>query len=448
MLLGVVTPLFKKGKRYDPSNYRPVSLTSIVCKTLEHILVSQIMKHLETNSILCNNQYGFRARRSCESQLLLTIDDFARALNNRLQVDIGILDFSKAFDKVPHARLVKKLDYYGIRGKTLQWITSFLHNRSQQVVIEGTYSSPCKVTSGVPQGTVLGPTLFLLYINDLISNIQSTVRLFADDCLIYRPINSPNDHQLLQQDLNTLNTWAKTWQMKFNVDKCCILQLSKHHHKTTFLYHMSNKPLKVVEQHSYLGIIIDHHLSWGPQVNHVCNKATRLIGFLQRNLRSCSRALKELSYKQFILPVLEYAAAIWDPYHLKDINKIEMIQHRAARFVLNRPWRRNMRDSITDMLTSLEWPPLQLRRKCARLSLLYKIIHNLTEIPNSYLPTLSPVTITRSNHEQKFLHYHTSIDNYKYSFFPRTIPEWNGLPQDIINQQTIDSFKQLLYNHF
>ena len=127
-----VTPLFKKGKRYDPSNYRLVSLTSIVCKTLEHILVSQIMKHLETNSILCNNQYGFRARRSCESQLLLTIDDFARALNSKLQADIGILDFSKAFDKVPHARLVKKLDYYGIRGKILQWITSFLHNRSHQ----------------------------------------------------------------------------------------------------------------------------------------------------------------------------------------------------------------------------------------------------------------------------------------------------------------------------
>ena len=120
------------------------------------------------------------------------------------------MDFLKAFDKVPHARLVKKLDYYGILGKTLQWITSFLHNRSQQVVIEGTYSSPCKVTSGVLQGTVLGPTLFLLYINDLKSNIQSTVHLFANDCLIYRPINSPNDHQLLQQDLNTLNTWAKT----------------------------------------------------------------------------------------------------------------------------------------------------------------------------------------------------------------------------------------------
>jgi len=133
----------------------------------------------------------------------------------------------------------------------------------------------------------------------------------------------------LQQNLSTLSKWAETWQMKFNVAKCCTLQLSKHHHKATFPYQMSNKLLKVVEQHSYLGIIIDHCLSWGPQVNHACNKAA---GFLQRNFQNCTHALKELSYKQFILPVLEYAAAIWVPYHLNDINKIEMIQHRVARF--------------------------------------------------------------------------------------------------------------------
>jgi len=162
---------------------------------------------------------------------------------------------------------------------------------------------------------------------------------------------------------------------------------------------------KLLNSISYLGIIIDHRLSWKPQINHVCNKATRIL-----TTQNCSRPLKDLSYRQFILPVLEYAAAIWDSYHLTDINKIEMIQHRAARFVLNRPWRRNMQDSITEMLTSLEWPPLKLCRKCGRLTLLYKIIHNLIEIPSSYLPTLSPVTITRSNHDQKFLHYHTSID--------------------------------------
>ena len=256
-----VTPIFKKDRRSDPSNYRPVSLTSIVCKTFEHILVSQIMNHLETHQILCPNQFGFRTKHSCESQLLLTIHDFSHYMNNRTQVDIGILDFSKAFDKVAHSRLVQKLEYYGIRGKPLQWIKSFLSNRLQRVVVEGSYSTSCKVTSGVPQGSVLGPTLFLIYINDLVTNIQSTVRLFADDCLIYRSISTPADHQILQEDLQKLSAWADKWEMKFNINKCCIMQLSRHHHKSEFLYSMSGQVLRIVKQYSYLGVIIDHQLS-------------------------------------------------------------------------------------------------------------------------------------------------------------------------------------------
>jgi len=443
-----ITPIFKKGKRSDPLNYRPISLTSIICKSLEHILVSQIMKHLETNNIICRNQFGFRSGHSCETQLLVAVNDFAYALNNKLQVDIGILDFSKAFDKVPHTRLAQKLEFYGIRGKPLEWIKSFLFNRSQRVVIEGSYSSPCKVTSGVPQGSVLGPTLFLVYINDLITGIQSTIRLFADDCIIYRPINSSTDHQILQQDLNTLTSWAATWQMQFNVNKCSILQLSKHHHKSLFPYSMMGKLLKIVEQHSYLGIQIDHRLSWRPQVDYVCSKATRLIGFLQRNLRNCPRELKELSFKQFVLPVLDYGASIWDPYHYNNINKIEMIQHRAARFVLDRPWRRDIRDSISSMLLSLGWPSLQLRRKCARLVLMFKLLHNILVIPPDYLPTLSPVTITRSSHDFKFFHYQPAIDCYKFSFFPRTVPEWNNLSLQILQEQTLDAFKKSLYQYY
>ena len=442
-----VTSIFKKDKRSDPSNYRPVSLTSILCKTFEHILVSQIMNHLETHQILCPNQFGFRAEHSCESQLLVTINDFAYALNNKLQVDIGILDFSKAFDKVPHIRLIQKLEYYRIRGKPLQWIKSFLSHRSQRVIIEGCYSSSCEVTSGVPQGSVLGPSLFLIFINDLINNIQSTIRLFADDCLIYRPICSSIDHEVLQQDLDTLTSWAETWQMQFNVNKCSILQLSKHHHKSSFPYSMSGKLLKIVKQHSYLGIQIDHHLSWNSQVDYVCSKAMRLIGFLQRNLRNCSKELKELSYKQFVLPILEYASTVWDPYHLCNVNKIEMIQHRAARFVLGCPWRKDFRDSITSMLSLLGWPSLQLRRKCARLTLLFKLLHNFLVISPEYLPVLSPVTTTRANHDFKFLHYQTSIDCYKFSFFPRTVPEWNALPPYIVNEQTLNSFKNSLYQY-
>ena len=183
------------------------------------ILTSQIMKYLEANSILTDVQYGFRSKRSCEAQLFLTIDDFARALDSKLQVDVAILDFAKAFDKVAHARLAQKLNFYGIRGQLLQWLQSFLANRSQQVVVDGRQSSLCNVTSGVPQGSVLGPVLFLLYINDIVTNIHSQMRLFADDCLIYRPIHSPEDQNILQSDLDKLSAWADVWQMKFNVQK-------------------------------------------------------------------------------------------------------------------------------------------------------------------------------------------------------------------------------------
>ena len=196
-----IVPIFKKGDRTKPANYRPVSLTAVVSKMLEHIVVAQIMDHLDRNNILHENQHGFRAHRSCESQLLLTTDDINRSINQGRQVDMGILDFAKAFDKVSHRRLALKMSYYGIRNGTLNWITEFLCGRQQQVVVDGETSEPAEVTSGVPQGTVLGPTLFLIYINDIADNINSTIRLFADDSVVYRQINSPDDHRILQEDL-------------------------------------------------------------------------------------------------------------------------------------------------------------------------------------------------------------------------------------------------------
>ena len=189
-----VTPIFKKGTKSDPRNYRPISLTSVVCKTMEHILVSQIMKHLEENNILSDSQFGFRSKHSCESQLFITINDIAKGMDENYQVDAAILDFCKAFDKVEHSRLLYKLDYYGIRGNILHWLKSFLYDRTQQVVVDGSKSSIRKVTSGIPQGSVLGPLLFLIYINDIAINIKSEIRLFTDDILLCKVIALPTDH--------------------------------------------------------------------------------------------------------------------------------------------------------------------------------------------------------------------------------------------------------------
>jgi hypothetical protein len=169
------------------------------------------MKHLDIHKILSDLQHGLRARRSCETQLLETLDDITKRAANDKQIDIILLDFSKAFDK----RLLNKLNYYGIRSNTLQWIYSFLHDRKQLVLLEGVKSSTATVDSGVPKGTVLGPLLFLVYINDLPENVHSSAKLFADDCLLYREVNTTSDTNKLQEDLDMLQKWESKWQMAF-----------------------------------------------------------------------------------------------------------------------------------------------------------------------------------------------------------------------------------------
>ena len=201
--------IFKKGDRHTASNYRPVSLTCVCCKLIEHIVYCQILNHLEQHNILTSLQHGFRSGHSCETQLITTTNDIMKAYDKKEQTDLVILDFSKAFDTVPNRKLLHKLDHYGINGKVNTWIKGFLMERQQQVIVEGEFSDSCSVDSDVPQGTVLGPLLFLCHINDLPSLVKSTVRLFADDCLLYRLIKTIQDQIHQQKDLESLEKRGK-----------------------------------------------------------------------------------------------------------------------------------------------------------------------------------------------------------------------------------------------
>ena len=187
---------------------------------------SSIMRFFDQQNISSDMQHGFCKSRSCESQLILTIPDLAKGIDENSQIDAVLLDFSKAFDKVPHKRLASKLHHYGIRGRALSWIQSFLANRTQRVAVEGVMSDLAPVTSGVPQGTVLGPLLFLVYINDLPAQVKSKARLFADDCLLYRQICSSDDTAALQRDLDSLQGWERDWHMAFNPDKCEVIRIT------------------------------------------------------------------------------------------------------------------------------------------------------------------------------------------------------------------------------
>ena len=199
-----VAPVYKKGPKCKPSNYRPISLTCIASKLMEHILVSNIMTHFDSNDILSPFQHGFRSKHSCETQLISFTQEIFDNLEDGKQTDLIIMDFSKAFNKVDHNLLIYKLFNLGVNLKAVSWIKSFLQNRNQSVVVEGKQSPSVPVMSGVPQGSVLGTCLFLAYINDLPDSLKSRARLFADDTIVYQTINSPSDPEILQTDLHKL----------------------------------------------------------------------------------------------------------------------------------------------------------------------------------------------------------------------------------------------------
>ena len=286
-----VTPIYKKGNKNQAENYRPVSLTCVACKVLEHIICSQMHKHLEQHDMLTSLQHGLRSRRSCETQLLVTLFDLLSLRDTKVQVNVLVLDFSKAFDTVPRDRLMGKLEHYGISGPILNWNNVFMKTREQRVQVVGAFSSSTSVDSGVPEGTALGPLLFLLHINDLPQVVSSQVRLFADDCLLYRGIRCREDQLSLQRDLITLSKWGDTWGMKFSAAKCNIMRISRSQTPHTQFYSLNDQILTEVDQAKYLWVTLSNELSWSPHISNTVSKAHSSMGFLRRNLRGCPKTL-------------------------------------------------------------------------------------------------------------------------------------------------------------
>ncbi len=303
-----VIPLYKKGDiiKTKAENYRPVSLTCLCCKMLEHIIYSSIMKHADKYKILTRLQHGFRKGHSCETQVLLTAHDLARAHDNKEQIDMIVLDFSKAFDKVPPERLLAKLDHYGIRGNTLAWIRSFLTMRSQEVLLEGSRSKPSHVVSGVPQGTVLGPLLFLLYINDLPDGLSSNVRLFADDCVLYRTVRDHHDTKMLQNDLNVLQDWERNWLMHFNPSKCNLMRFTTKRKIVKGDYFIHGTKLAQTDTHKYLGVWFSKDFKWNHHIDSMVQRANKMLGFVKRTIYGLPKKFKETSYKSLVRPHVEY----------------------------------------------------------------------------------------------------------------------------------------------
>ena len=351
---------------------------------LRYLSISQLSHEYK---LLSDKQHAFRKRHSCETQLTTVINDWAKILDNGGQVDTFILDFEKAFDTPPHELLKSKLFVCGIGGKTLKWTDSFLCYRQQRVVVNGTKSDWAPVLSGVPQGTVLGPLLFSLYINDISTDIDSEIRLFADACVCYREIKDTEDTLKLHKYIDQLGCWARKWGMRFQPVRCNMMQLTRKRRKKIHAsYTLEGTVLENVESIKYLGVTITN-----THVSNICTKANRTHGFLRRNLNACPQEVKEAcpqevkeaAYKGLVRPVLEYSGSIWYHSGVGLQNELEKVQNRAARFVTGTY---NLETGgMTGILEHLKWESIKKRRRDSRLILLYKGLKGKASIPTDDL---------------------------------------------------------------
>ena len=291
------------------------------------------------------------------------------------------MEFSEAFDKISHSGLLFKLSELGASEEVCQWAKSFLVSRTLRVVVDGVASECEPVTSGVPQGLVLGPIFFLVYINDMAKCINhSSVRLFADDTIIYKAVKSVSDCEFLQEDLDALESWAKEWTMEFHPDKCSIMRVSRKKNELLYHYKLKDQPLATTSNSKYLGVHISNKMDWSHHIGKTVKKANQKLGFVKRNLKNVNQDIKCKAYKSLVRPTLEYACTVWDPYYLTSTDNLEAVQRRAARWVMNNYDREC---SVTCMLKKLDWRVLAQRRADARIKLLSKILKEKVDIEAS-----------------------------------------------------------------
>ena len=406
-------------------------------------MVSSLMKHLEGNNLLHNNQHGFRQKRSCETQLLDFTHSLTSSMHLGVQTDVVVMDFAKAFDTVPHPHLMIKLRRLGVDETTIGWIESFLRDLSQRVVLEGVSSKEVPVLSGVPQGSVIGPVLFLAYINDLPNGLTSDIRLFADDTVLCREVKSISDAADLQADLHKLEEWSNKWLLRFHPDKCQVLRVSRGRRTITHHYTLFGTKLQDTESIKYLGVNITSDLRWNKQVDAVRSRANSKLGFLRRNVRVASTQLKSQLYSTVVRSGLEYASTVWCPHEAKLINGLESVQRRAARWAVNRYERKA---SVTQMLAELKWHTLEQRRIHSRLVMLFKIFHGLALVQHNSLShaTNSSTRHSRNTNQYTYTPFQPRTNYFKYSFFPHTVSQWNSLPLNILEAPTVEVFKARL----
>ena len=432
-----VVPIFKKGKKNMSGNYRPVSLTSVTCKILEGLVRQKLVEHLTDNNLVTDYQHGFVSGRSCSTNLLAVLDAWTETLENEGCVDTVYLDFANAFDTVPHERLLRKLSGLGVHGKILTWIRSFLSGRTQRVIVDGEESEWKDVVSGIPQGSVLGPMLFVCFVNDLPNVVTSSVLLFADDTKIFTEV--PVNQQTLQQDLDKLQIWSNEWQLRFNATKCKVMHLGKQSDPASYSMTSDGKAvtLETIQMEKDLGVNVDADLVFDQHVAIQTKKANKLLGMLRRSFTSLDEESLPLLYKAIVRPHLEYCNVAWQPKWKKEREELEAIQHRATKLI---PTLKDF--AYPDRLKALSLPSLYYRKARGDMIECFKYISGMYKVPTNFIP-LDSNSSTRGH--SKKLKKLSAQKSCRAEFFTRRITNaWNSLPEGVISAPTLNTFKNRL----
>lgn len=394
----IVTPILKSGHKHMINNYRPISKQSLFAKIFESVVNNYISSVIKGEII--SNQHGFCKNRSTLTNLLPYSEYLFKNLDKSEQVDVVFTDFQKAFDKIDHYLLLRKLDDFGISGNLLSWLSSFIIGRSQAVTINGHCSDFVNISSGVPQGSHLGPTLFLIFINDISSNFQNCeFSLYADDLKIYKNINSVRDSILLQQDLSRFFTYCGANGLFLNMNKCNVITFTRKKHPLIFDYSLGNVVLMRVSEVRDLGVTFDVKLIFDKHIDSVCKRANKILGFIIRTCKhfTDSKCIVNL-YKGLVCSILEYACVIWHPQYNVYIDRLERIQKKFTRFLdyrffPNNKLPYNLRLQRYDIMS------LRCRRFFMDMVTVYKIVNctyntNLIEYLNFNTPNYNTRQLT------------------------------------------------------
>ena len=434
-----VRPIFKKGDKTQPGNYRPVSLTSVICKLFESFIKKSLNEHLVNNDLLSSEQFGFVSGRNTITQLLVTINDWMSDLDNNIPVDACYMDFRKAFDAVPHQRLLSKLKGYNISGPILNWISSFLSDRKQFVKLNNSVSNSLNVTSGVPQGSVLGPTLFIYFINDLPNVVKnSKVKIFADDTKVYNSINNYEDVNSLQSSIDEMFLWTQKWQLQFNKDKCKVIHLGKNNPKNKYFIGSINDKVELEETdlEKDLGVYVDPLLDFKKHIKTVVKKASFLSYKILKNFTYRNTNIMVPLFKSLIRPILEYGNSVWTNGLKKYRNIVENVQRKFTKHIKSLsslPYE--------DRLFKIKLPSMEFRQLRGDMIQVFKIAHG-------FYDPVTTNTIFQFNKNSRLRGHSLKISKQRVnktkfaSFFSnRVVNNWNKLPNYIINSKTINEFK-------